>query len=183
MATIFNDVCVLVTAAFALTLVPGFRQPGRSLLSSRDRGTAPAGLPGSRPHRRSHCFARRFAKRTNPGGMHSWSRGRPLGWTGRQPVCHLVGRRTPRPAARLRRNIHVVWWFGRRVAVPLATQAGATPADGILSDFLCAVAAEWPHLLACSLFGRGTAPDRGDRKGPCARFGRGVDSGYRRAGT
>jgi two-component system sensor histidine kinase LytS len=40
MATIFNDVCVLVTAAFALTLVPGFRQPGRSLLSSRDQGTA-----------------------------------------------------------------------------------------------------------------------------------------------
>ena len=31
MDTIFNDVCVLVTAAFALTLVPGFRQPGRSL--------------------------------------------------------------------------------------------------------------------------------------------------------
>src|ERR1700747_527616 len=33
MDTIFNDVCVLVTAAFALTLVPGFRQPERSLLS------------------------------------------------------------------------------------------------------------------------------------------------------
>src|ERR1700758_2538206 len=40
MDTIFNDVCVLVTAAFALTLVPGFRQPGRSLLSRRDQGTA-----------------------------------------------------------------------------------------------------------------------------------------------
>jgi two-component system sensor histidine kinase LytS len=39
MDTIFNDVCVLVTAAFALTLVPGFRQPGRSLLSSRDQVT------------------------------------------------------------------------------------------------------------------------------------------------
>jgi hypothetical protein len=36
MDTIFNDVCVLVTAAFALTLVPGFRQPERSLLSRRD---------------------------------------------------------------------------------------------------------------------------------------------------
>ena len=40
MNTIFNNVCVLVTAALALTLVPGFRQPARSLLSRRDQGTA-----------------------------------------------------------------------------------------------------------------------------------------------
>ena len=40
MDTIFNDVCVLVTAAFSLTLVPGFRRPERSLLSGRDQGTA-----------------------------------------------------------------------------------------------------------------------------------------------
>src|ERR1700719_4198937 len=40
MDTVLNDVCVLVTAAFALTLVPGFRQPERSLLSRRDQGTA-----------------------------------------------------------------------------------------------------------------------------------------------
>ena len=40
MDTIFNDVRVLVTAAFALTLVPGFRKTERSLLSSRDQGTA-----------------------------------------------------------------------------------------------------------------------------------------------
>ena len=40
MNTIFNDVFVLVTAAFALTLVPGFRQPKCSLLSRRDQGTA-----------------------------------------------------------------------------------------------------------------------------------------------
>src|SRR5258705_1557013 len=40
MDTIFNDVCVLVTAAFALTLVPGFRPPERSLLSRPDQGTA-----------------------------------------------------------------------------------------------------------------------------------------------
>ena len=38
--TILNEVCVLVTAAFALTLVPGFRRPERSLLSRRDQGTA-----------------------------------------------------------------------------------------------------------------------------------------------
>lgn len=37
---ILSKVCVLVTAAFLLTLVPGFRKPDRSLLSVRDRGTA-----------------------------------------------------------------------------------------------------------------------------------------------
>ena len=38
MDTIINDVCVLVAAAFALTLVPGFRNLERSLLSRRDQG-------------------------------------------------------------------------------------------------------------------------------------------------
>jgi two-component system sensor histidine kinase LytS len=37
---IFSKVCVLVTAAFLLTLVPGFRRTERSILSMRDRGTA-----------------------------------------------------------------------------------------------------------------------------------------------
>ena len=40
MDSIFNEVCILVTAAFALTLVPGFRRLERSLLSRRDQGTA-----------------------------------------------------------------------------------------------------------------------------------------------
>jgi two-component system LytT family sensor kinase len=40
MEIIFNKVCILVTAAFALTLVPGLRRSERSLLSFRDRGTA-----------------------------------------------------------------------------------------------------------------------------------------------
>src|ERR1700726_572380 len=39
MDTIFTEVCALVTAAFVLTLVPGFRRSERSLLSMRDRGT------------------------------------------------------------------------------------------------------------------------------------------------
>jgi LytS/YehU family sensor histidine kinase len=38
--SILNEICILVTAAFALTLVPGFRQSERSLLSRRDQGTA-----------------------------------------------------------------------------------------------------------------------------------------------
>src|SRR3982074_31933 len=40
MDIIFNKICVLVTAAFALTLVPGFRRSDRSLLSGRDRWTS-----------------------------------------------------------------------------------------------------------------------------------------------
>src|SRR5215470_19954207 len=46
MDTICNDVCALVTAAFTLTLVRGFRQPERSFLRScvpssrRDQGMA-----------------------------------------------------------------------------------------------------------------------------------------------
>jgi two-component system, LytTR family, sensor kinase len=40
MDSILSEVCILVTAAFALTLVPGFRRPERSLLSGRDQGTA-----------------------------------------------------------------------------------------------------------------------------------------------
>jgi two-component system, LytTR family, sensor kinase len=39
-ASICNKICVLVTAAFALTLVPSFRGPERSLLSIGGRGTA-----------------------------------------------------------------------------------------------------------------------------------------------
>src|SRR6201984_1630619 len=39
MDIIFNKVCVLVTVAFALTLIPGFRQSERSLLSRRDQWT------------------------------------------------------------------------------------------------------------------------------------------------
>ena len=35
-----NDVCELVTAAFVLTLVPGFRLPERSFLSRCDQGAA-----------------------------------------------------------------------------------------------------------------------------------------------
>jgi two-component system LytT family sensor kinase len=40
MDSLFNDICVLVTAAFVLTFVPGLRLQERALLSMRDRGTA-----------------------------------------------------------------------------------------------------------------------------------------------
>jgi two-component system LytT family sensor kinase len=40
MEIIFKEVCILVTTAFVLTLVPGLRRRDNSLLSLRDRGTA-----------------------------------------------------------------------------------------------------------------------------------------------
>lgn len=40
MDSIFNEVCISVTAAFALTVVPGLTKLKRSLLSRRDQGTA-----------------------------------------------------------------------------------------------------------------------------------------------
>jgi LytS/YehU family sensor histidine kinase len=40
MEIIFNKICILVTAALALTLVPGFTRSEPSLLSLRNRGTA-----------------------------------------------------------------------------------------------------------------------------------------------
>jgi len=40
LGSIFKKICILVTAAFALTLVPSFRRVERSLLSVRDRGNA-----------------------------------------------------------------------------------------------------------------------------------------------
>src|SRR5882724_11003777 len=40
MENLFSDICVLVTAAYVLTFVPGLRLQERSLLSMRDRGTA-----------------------------------------------------------------------------------------------------------------------------------------------
>ena len=40
MDSLFNAICVLVTAAVVLTFVPGFRLRERSLLSMRDQGSA-----------------------------------------------------------------------------------------------------------------------------------------------
>jgi hypothetical protein len=93
---IFNKVCVLVTAASALTLVRGFRRSERSLLSVRDRGTAllvflilglveeaAVGQTGW-PHRR---------------GLRGWSAGRPWCRGRRRCVYDLDSRYLPRTAA------------------------------------------------------------------------------------
>ena len=84
--------------------------------------------------------------------MRRWSISGPLGQVGRQRVCHLVSGSAPRIAVRLHRNCHFVRWLGRRVVEPMAPWAGATPVDGILSDFGSIVAAECPDLLLRSPF-------------------------------
>jgi hypothetical protein len=185
MDSILNEVCILVTAAFALTLVPGLRRPERSLLSGRDQGTALLVF--------TILALIEEATVSHAGLIHErivavCAVGLVAGpWVGLVVsvfVTWLAVAHHGLPLVRLHRNFHVVRWFGRRVALPLAPQAGATSGDGILSDFGGIVAAEWPDLLFGSSFARGTAEDRADRHGPCAaRFGHGVDSGYRRAGT
>jgi hypothetical protein len=146
MDTIFNDVCVLVAAAFALTLVPSFRQPKRSFLSRRDQGAALLVFTILGLVEEATASHAGVAKRANRGGMRGRSGSGSLGGTGRLRVCHLVSRRAPRPAVRLYRNFHVVRWFGRRVAVPLAPKAGATPNNVILSDIGGNLAPRWPHF-------------------------------------
>ena len=146
MDTIFNDVCVLVTAAFSLSLVPGFRQPVRSLLSRRDQGTALLVFMSLGLLEEATAF---HAGWLNERIVAVCAAGLVAGpWVGlaRRRVCHLVSRRAPRPAVRLHCNFHVVRWFGRRVAVPLAPEAGATPNNGILSDIGGNLAPRWPHF-------------------------------------
>src|SRR6516164_3286654 len=115
-------------------------------------------------------------RRRAPG----WS----LGGIGCQCVCDLVGCRVPRLAARLHRTFYVARWFGRRVALSLAPEAGAATARRILPGFGGIVAACCTHLLARAWFARGPPQPPRDCDWRCgARFGHGVDSGDRRAST
>src|SRR5262249_15989961 len=88
MDTIYNQVCVIVTAASALTFVRGFSQPERSLLQSAPSilearpSHGATGLFRSGPRRRSHSFACRLIQRTNRGGVRSRSGSGPVGRTG-----------------------------------------------------------------------------------------------------
>ena len=91
MDSLFNDICVLVTAAFVLTFVPGLRLQERALLSMRDRGTALLVFLVLGLGRRSERFAQRLAQRADRGGMRGWFGGGPVGRAGRQRVCDLAG--------------------------------------------------------------------------------------------
>src|SRR6516165_8006040 len=105
--------------------------------------------------------------------------GRSLGGIGCQCVCDLVGCRLPLLAIRLHRTFYVARWFGRRVALSLAPELGATAADRILPGFGGIVTACCTYLLLRSLF----VPQRtGDSDRCCgARFGHSIDPGYYRA--
>ena len=90
MDRLFNDICVLVTAAFALTFVPGLTVQERSLLSMRDRGTAllvflVLGLVEEASASHSGWLNERR------GSLCGWLGGRPLRRTGRKHVCDLAG--------------------------------------------------------------------------------------------
>ena len=116
-----NKVCVLVTAAFARTLVPGFSQPERSLLSRREIKERPLlvfmvlGLV-----EKNRCFNAGWLNERIVAVSVSILLSRSFGRTGYRSVCHLVGGRAPRTAVRLDRNFHVVRWSGRRLAEPMA---------------------------------------------------------------
>ena len=62
-------------------------------------------------------------------------------------VCHLDGCRVGRTAAADLRPFDVDRWSGRRVAVPVAPEAGPTSPDGILLDCDGVVVARWPDPL------------------------------------
>jgi hypothetical protein len=146
MGIIFNEVCVLVTAAFALTLLPGFRQPERSLLSRHDQGTALVvflilGLVEEMTFSHAGWFNERIV-----AVCVRWSGRRSLGRTGRQSVCDLVGGCPRWLAARVHCDFHVLRRSSWGWALPLAPKAGATPNNGILSDLGGNVASERPHF-------------------------------------
>ena len=141
MEIIFNKICVLVTAAFALTLVPGFRQSERSLLSVRDRGTALLvflllGIVEEASVRQTGWFNHRIVVVCAAGLL----AGPGVGGR-RRLICDLVGRCLRWTAAGRDFDFDVVYRSDRRVHIPVAPQGGATPFDRFLSDFWGVVAA------------------------------------------
>src|SRR5271166_86343 len=110
------------------------------------------------------------------------TRGRSLGWIGCQCVCDLVGCWVPRLAVRLHRTFYVARWFGRRMALSLASEAGATAADRILPGFGGVVTTCCTHLLLRTSFVPSLPRPTGDSD-RCrgTRFGHSTDPGYYRA--
>jgi hypothetical protein len=69
-----------------------------------------------------------------------------LGRVGRKRVCNCLSGRLPWAAVRLRRGFHVIWWFDRWLALPLAASAGSAPGHGILPDCWGLLAPGWSDL-------------------------------------
>jgi LytS/YehU family sensor histidine kinase len=96
----FYKVCILVTAAFVLSLVPGLRQPERSLLSRRHQGTAllvflVLGLVEEIAVSHTGLLNERIVA-----------------------VC--AAGLVAGPWVGLAVGVHVMWWSARRVVVPMA---------------------------------------------------------------
>jgi len=184
MDTILNEVCVLVTVAFALTLVPGLQRPERSLLSRRDQSTALLvfvflGLVEEATVSHAGLLNERIVAVCAAGLLAGPWVGLAVGVF----VTWLAVEYHGLPF-RLDRNCYAGRRFSRRVAIPLAPEASPTTADGILSDFWNIVVAQWPPLGFRFSFARGYPADRRDRDRPyVASFRHCLDSGYHRAGT
>jgi 5TMR-LYT protein len=160
MDSIFNEVCTLVTAAFALTLVPGFRRPERSLLSRRDQGTALLvfmilGLVEEASVSRSGLINERIVAVCAAGLVAG-------PWVGVAVGVFVTWLTVARHG--LHCCLHVVRWLDRRITVALAAETGPTSANGVLPDFGNIVVAEQPSLLVRSSFARALLPRRGDRR-------------------
>ena len=171
MDSVFNEVCILVTAAFALTLVPGFRRPERFFAVGARSRNGPVGLFGPRPRRRSHCFARRLAQRANRGGMRGRSGGGPLGRIGRQgewlemsvsddgqgvastEIEHLFFAERPRVHALvlLRRRLQGLFGRSFRLEVHSEIGEGTTVTMRIPLPKTFRVGAEPPRAISCEL--------------------------------
>ena len=177
MDSIFNKVCVLVTAAFALTLVPGFSQPERSLLSRRDQGTALLVF-----------MVLGLVEETTVSHA---------GWLNERIVAVCASGLLAGPWVGLAIGLFVTWLAVARHGLPLGSIAISMLCGGLAGGWLN----RWrPKLAAhpltgfCLTFGvsllrsgltfflrtgfaRGAAQARGLRNGPsAARVGHGVDS-------
>ena len=146
MGVMFDEVCVLVTAAFALTLLPGFRQPERSLLSRHDQGTALVVF-----------LILGLVEEVTVS--HS-------GWFNERIVAVCAAGLVAGPWVGLAVSLFVTWLAVAHDGLPLgsiaismlcgglaggglyrlAPKAGATPNNGILSDIGGNVAPERPHF-------------------------------------
>ncbi len=180
MDTIFTEVCALVTAAFVLTLVPGFRRSERSLLSMRDRGTA--------------LLVFLIL------GLVEEVTSSEVGWLNERIVAVCAAGLVAGPFVGVAVSVFVTWLAVRFDGLPfesigismlcgglvggllvsVASSTSATPADRILSDFGGIVVQELPGVCSYSDPSRDVIHVRaGLDSAGVTRFGRGPDSGNR----
>jgi len=125
MDTIFNQVCVLVTAAFRLRLCQALDSESVLLLSMRDQGTALMSFYFSVSSKRAAVsHVDRSSERIVAVCAAGLVAGPRVGLAVGVFVTWLAGR-VRRPAIRFYRNFHDIRWFSRRVAVSMASETGA----------------------------------------------------------